>query len=223
MREAMVDRSGAAKKRAASARKKGNDARASVLAFRAGDLDNAEADLAKLCTRLAKALAAGGGLAPDPATWIAALFPLARVAAAQEKLRFTAPARLFHDLTSACVIAEREIFVVDVLAWVRAGGKRPIVRALPATREVRIAKKVHAAVHKLATGATCRRAKIASASPTCCTTWPSAPTAACARCCAPRSSARSTRSSCARRTCPSTSPRRRSSTSCSITRSTSAG
>ena len=65
-------------------------------------------------------------------------------------LRFSAGARLLHDLQSACVVAERETKVVDAIAWALSRGKRPIVRPLPATREVKIAKHIHAAVEKIA-------------------------------------------------------------------------
>ncbi len=142
--EALTDRT--ARAGAGAARKKGNDARAAILAFRAGDLEAAETDLERLVARLGRALGHSG----DTAGWIAALFPLVRGAAGELQLRFTPTARLLLDLQAACVVAERDVRVVDVITWALSRGKRPIVRALPATREVRIAKKVHAAAAKIA-------------------------------------------------------------------------
>lgn len=135
-----------ARTRASQARVKGNRARAAILALRAGDRDMARQDLDELGARLARAV---GAAAPDP-DWTDALLPVAALAAAQRVLRFTPGARLLHDLQAACVVAEREIKIVDVTAWALSLGKRPIVRALPATREVRVAKHLHAAAKKVA-------------------------------------------------------------------------
>jgi len=140
---AVVDAS--ARARSSRARVKGNRARAAILALRAGDRDTARADLDELATRLARAI----GCAPSPA-WTEALLPAAELAAAQRVVRFTPEARLLHDLQTACVIADREIKVVDVAAWLFSRGKQPVVRALPATREVRVAKHLHAAAQKVA-------------------------------------------------------------------------
>jgi hypothetical protein len=134
-----------ARKRASRARVKGNRARAAIQALRAGDREGARGDLHALCERLAGAI----GAAASPA-WAAALLPVAETAAAQRVLRFTPGARLLHDLQAACVVAEREVRVVDVAGWALSRGKRPLVRALPATREVRVAKHLHAAVAKVA-------------------------------------------------------------------------
>ena len=99
---------------------------------------------------MAGRLAATLGLpAADPA-WTAALLPLAATASAQRRERFTASARLWHDLRAACQVVEREVRVVDVIGWALSFGRHPVTRALPATREVRIAKHLHAAAHKLA-------------------------------------------------------------------------
>jgi hypothetical protein len=136
----------AARTAASRARVKGNRARAAILALRAGDREMAQQDLDELGARLARAV---GSAAPGP-DWTAALLPVAALAAGQRVLRFTPGARLLHDLQAACVVAEREIKVVDVAAWALSFGKRPIVRTLPATREVRVAKHLHAAAGKLA-------------------------------------------------------------------------
>jgi hypothetical protein len=148
-----------ARKAAARARKKGNRARAAILAARGGDLVAARADLHELALHLARALGVPprgmdpSGPAPaaeHPAGWADALLPLAQRAAARRRLRFGASARLLHDLTAACTVAAREVKVVDAVTWALSRGKQPIVRPLPATREVRIAKHVRAATAKIA-------------------------------------------------------------------------
>ncbi len=128
---------------AARARDKGNRARAAILSFRAGNRLAARADLEALAGRLARAL---GG---EPTGWADGLAPVAEYAAGETVLRFTAGARLLHDLQAACVVAEREVKVVDPAGWALSRGKQPIARPLPATREVRIAKHLHAAGKKI--------------------------------------------------------------------------
>lgn len=134
-----------ARKGARRARAKGNRSRAAILAARGGDAAGARADLDELVLRLSGAL---GGARGDG--WAEALLPLAQLVATRRVLRFQAGARLLHDLQSACTVAEREVKVVDAIAWALSRGKRPLVRPLPATREVKIAKHVHAAVEKIA-------------------------------------------------------------------------
>src|SRR6185295_12705301 len=85
----------------------------------------------------------------DAAAWATALLPVAALAAGQRVLRFTSSARLLHDLQSACVVAEREGKEVSLATWVISLGKRALVRALPLTREIRVAKHLHAAGRKL--------------------------------------------------------------------------
>jgi len=140
---AVIDASARAK--ASKARVKGNRARAAILSLRAGDRDAARKDLDELSARLARAI----GSTPSPA-WTDAFLPAAEFAAGQRVLRFTPEARLLHDLQTACVIADRETKIVDVAGWARSLGKQPVVRALPATREVRVAKHLHAAAQKVA-------------------------------------------------------------------------
>jgi hypothetical protein len=146
---AIVDAS--ARRKAARARSKGNRARAAILSLRAGDRDAARADLDALAARLARAV---GPDEPGPG-WTTALLPVAEVAAAQPVMRFTAEARLLHDLQTACVVAERELKAIDVVGWVldrvwRApGSRRPLVRPLPATREVRVARHLQEAVKNI--------------------------------------------------------------------------
>jgi hypothetical protein len=133
-----------AKPRAEAARAKGNHARAAILSARAGDLGAARADLDALANRL------GAALGTEGHGWSEVLLPVATFAASQRVLRFTPGARLLHDLQKACVVAEREVKVVDLVTWATSLGKRPIVRALPASREVRIAKALKAAAEKVA-------------------------------------------------------------------------
>ena len=134
-----------AKPAAAIARAKGNLARAAMLAMRAGDTEGARADLVALCVRLGAALDQ-----PPGETWVEALLPVVESTATQSALRFTPGARLLHDLQTACVVAERQERVVDVPSWILSLGKRPVVRTLPATREVRVAKHLHGASAKIA-------------------------------------------------------------------------
>ncbi|MCE9571586.1 MAG: hypothetical protein K8W52_00370 [Deltaproteobacteria bacterium] len=128
---------------AARARDKGNRARAAILSFRAGNRLAAKADLEALAARLGRALGC------EPTGWADGLAPVAEYAAGESVLRFTAGARLLYDLQAACVVAEREVKVIDPAGWALSRGKQPIARPLPATREVRIAKHLHAAGKKI--------------------------------------------------------------------------
>jgi hypothetical protein len=124
------------------------------MSARAGDDAQATRDLDALVARLAKAMSpreVDPAKYPDTTGWAAALLPVAKVAASHRVLRFSAGARMLHDLQTACIVAEREVKVVDAVTWAMSFGKRPIVRALPATREVRVAKHVRAAVKKIPT------------------------------------------------------------------------
>ncbi len=140
---------------ALSARERGNRSRAAILHYRAG-LDTAgRGDIVELVNRLCRALRLrGDDTTPDvpdesKKKWLAALVTVAEYAARQSSLRFSVGARLLHDLQSACVVADRDVKVVDFFTWALSLGKQKIVRELPATREVKIAKHVHAAVAKI--------------------------------------------------------------------------
>ncbi len=126
------------------ARARGNQARAAILAVRTGEVEQAKADLDALIARLGRAL---GGASTDG--WAAALLLVAEAAAAQPVLRYTAGARLLVDLQAACVAGERDVEVVDALSWARSFGKAAIVHKLPATREIRVARRIRAAARKL--------------------------------------------------------------------------
>ncbi|CAN5906115.1 hypothetical protein BH11MYX3_BH11MYX3_10830 [soil metagenome] len=138
-----ADRS--ARKDAAKARKKGNLVRAAIYAARAGDLPAARTDLEAMVSRLAGSL---GGTSTTG--WVDALLPVVHFAGTQRSLGFNVGARLLYDLQSACIVAEREVKVVDLVSWALSLGKRKIVRSLPATREVRMAKHLHQASEKVA-------------------------------------------------------------------------
>ncbi len=142
-----------AHKAALSAREKGNRSRAAILHYRAG-LDTAgEGDVAELVNRLTRALSLKDAPIELPAEtkakWTAALQPVAEFAARQSSLRFSVGARLLYDLQAAIIVADREVKVVDFFTWALSLGKQKIVRELPATREVKIAKQIHAAVAKI--------------------------------------------------------------------------
>ena len=125
-------------------RSKGNLARAAILAVRGGCRDAAQRDLEALTARLGRTFGVD-----DPAGWADGLMPVVELAGAQPSMR-TASSRLLHDLQAACVIADREVKVVDVIGWTLSRGKRDLVRALPAARTIRAARRVHRAVGKLA-------------------------------------------------------------------------
>lgn len=137
-----ADRS--ARKYAIRARKKGNLARAAIFAARAGDSPAARNDLEALVDRLATSLGK-----PETTGWVDALLPVAHFAGTQRSLGFNVGARLLYDLQAACIVSEHEVKTVDVVSWALSLGKRKVVRALPATREVRMAKKLHQANEKV--------------------------------------------------------------------------
>ena len=154
-----------AHKAALSAREKGNRSRAAILHYRAGMDTAGESDITELVNRLCRALtlsdselasasaslvALGSEVSEESRrAWVAALRPVAEFAARQSSLRFSVGARLLYDLQAAIIVADREVKVVDFFTWALSLGKTAIVRELPATREVKIAKHIHAAVAKI--------------------------------------------------------------------------
>ncbi len=124
--------------------RKGNHARAAILFARAGDEHAASEELDTIIAELARVL----GTDAKPA-WTKALVPVAEFAARQTSTRFNPGARLLHDLQKAGMVTEHDVKAVDVIGWAFSRGKQPLVRSLPATREVRIAKHVHSAAAKL--------------------------------------------------------------------------
>jgi len=143
-----LDRVSSSARRAANrARAKGNLARAAILSARADDTPGARQHLELLVERLARALLLDA--VPLPAGWVDALLPVAEFAGTQESLRFNIGTRLLADLQAACTVAEREVKVVDIVSWALSFGRRNVVRPLPVTREVRMAKRLHKASAKV--------------------------------------------------------------------------
>ena len=136
-----------ARKAANKARARGNLARAAILCARADDRAGARTNLELLVDRLGNVL----GLPPTAAKagWVDALLPVATFAGTQESLRFNVGTRLLADLQAACMHAEREVKVVDFVSWALSLGRRKVVRPLPATREVRMARRLHKASAKV--------------------------------------------------------------------------
>jgi hypothetical protein len=133
-----------ARSSASAARSRGNQARAALLSAHAGELASAREDLVALAERLAKAL----GVSAQPA-WADALLALVRAAAGERSLRFDARARLLQDLQLACVNAEQDVEVVDVVGWAFSRGRRALVRPLPMTRALRTARRIHSAARRV--------------------------------------------------------------------------
>ncbi|MBW2526129.1 MAG: hypothetical protein JRI23_18250 [Deltaproteobacteria bacterium] len=140
------------------ARAKGNDVRAALLrATAATALDSREVeeqlrrDLRQLSQRINTALSLREGLDPEIAgvQWASLLAMLVDEAVRTRRLRYSVEARLLYDLQLAAVAHERPQSAVDLVTWGLSRGRRPVVRPLPATREVRIARRIHAAAKKV--------------------------------------------------------------------------
>src|SRR5262249_2298616 len=58
--------------------------------------------------------------------------------------------RLVYDVQGACLASERPVGKVDLIDWALSLGQRPLTRLLPATREIRVARKLERAPHKVA-------------------------------------------------------------------------
>lgn len=107
-------------------------------------------DLEALGARLDAALVPPGQTSlPAPTPWTSSLLPLAATANERQALRYPVEARLLYDLQRACVAHERPAAAVDVVTWALSLGKRPIVRKLPATRVLKIARYLRSALDKL--------------------------------------------------------------------------
>jgi hypothetical protein len=138
---------------AGAARRAGNLVRSALTSLRAGREADARADVDALAHRLARALAPRGeaGEAPiDEAGWAREMFAMARHAVARRGFFRRIEARLLYDVQRACLAAERSIGTVDLAAFLLSLGRRPLTRLLPATREIRVARRVRDAHHKLA-------------------------------------------------------------------------
>jgi len=109
------------------------------------------ADLDILSERLAKALRPvneASTKSPE-VEWTSLLVMVAEEAAPKRGFRYPIEARLLYDLQAACVAAERPTRAVDLVTWALSFGKRAIVRPLPATREVNIARHIRSAAEKI--------------------------------------------------------------------------
>jgi hypothetical protein len=135
------------------ARRRGNVVRSAVARLAASE-DGAEArrDLAALAARLDAALTPEGGEdggAIDRRAWEPILLALAERAARGGPLRFV-ESRLLYDLQRACLGAERVLGKVDLVDYALSLGKRPLVRMLPATRPILVARELASASKKVA-------------------------------------------------------------------------
>ena len=142
------------------ARDAGNRVRAALLAaavgrgadaHRAGRANlRAREDLEALGERLKAALRPPEGAPPRPdLEWTSTLLILASEGAARSGLRYSIEARLLLDLQSAALAHEKQHHAVDLVTWALSFGKRPVVRPLPATRSIRVARLLHAAARKV--------------------------------------------------------------------------
>lgn len=64
---------------------------------------------------------------------------------------WNADKRLLYDLQKVCVDHERDIYRVDLLAWIRSRGQQPLKRSLPNQREVLMTKHLRSAMRRLVT------------------------------------------------------------------------
>jgi hypothetical protein len=108
-------------------------------------------DLDVLSERLAEALkpVAEGATKGTEVEWTSLLLMVAEEAGPKRGLRYPIEARFLYDLQAACIASERPIRAVDLVTWALSFGKRPIVRPLPSTREVRIAREIRNAAEKI--------------------------------------------------------------------------
>lgn len=143
----MADEPPEVTRRAEAAEKRGNLVRAMLI--RAPLRTRGEAGARKNLVTLAQRLASALDWPDAPVdAWASVLFPLLTSAGARS-LPWNAEGRLLYDLLRACLDHEHEIFTVSVAEWALSLGKRPIRRALPAQREVRVAKHVMSALQRV--------------------------------------------------------------------------
>jgi hypothetical protein len=143
-------------RRAERAREERDDVRAALCCLRASGVDDADlqkkaesearAAIGRLSKRLDRALASEGDPAPQ---WSSLLYILADRAAAERAMSQTVEARVLFMLQRAAVAHERTLRTVDVVTAALSLGRRPVVRELPATRELRVAREIAAANRKV--------------------------------------------------------------------------
>jgi hypothetical protein len=61
----------------------------------------------------------------------------------------TPGARLLYDLQAVCIDHEKDLFKLDLIAWITSRGEVPIKRKLPAAKEVRLHQHLSKAVDRL--------------------------------------------------------------------------
>ena len=151
-------------RRAAVERARGNDVRATLNALEAASIEDparekaadaeARAALQSLCERLEAALAyqpdPDGRTEPRPAPdFKALLYLLGDRAVAERAAKYAVEGRILYMLQRACVAFERPLRTVDVVTSILSRGQRPIVRELPATRELRVAREIAGAARRV--------------------------------------------------------------------------
>ena len=152
---------------AEQAKSDGNDVRAALMRAVVGlspdceeELKLARQDLRSLGMRLNAALVPFGDTpmsARDRSRlarggdveWGALLSMLATEAAHRRGLRYPVEARLLYDLQLAALAHEKPHRAVDLAGYLLSLTRKPVVRPLPATREIRIARYIHAAQKKV--------------------------------------------------------------------------
>ena len=144
--------------KAEAAQIKGNDVRAALQAARAaGAVDVAlrersremlHASLARLEDRLQAALASSTGELDAPELSEPLRLLAERSAAERGWLRYGVEARVLYTLQRAVVAFETRHRAIDVATWMASLGKRPVIRTLEATRELRLARYIQAAAAK---------------------------------------------------------------------------
>jgi hypothetical protein len=132
---------------------RGNHVRAAICRQRAARLvppgsagtaqNEAQRELERLAARLAPPL----GLDPaETATWsraLNALLPKATIGS------WSPAARLLYDLQKIAVEAGREVYAVDLVAWLRSLGRVPVKRPLPNHRDVQKLRHLRSARRRL--------------------------------------------------------------------------
>jgi hypothetical protein len=135
------------------ASRKDNVVRAAILRIRASRVapaaftmsarQEAEADIALLCQRLAVALSLDDDQRQQ---WIRSLILL--LDKADQGIRPT-EARLLYDLQQVCKSSEEEYYSLDLLDYLASFGKRPIKRPVLSQRLVRVVLNLRSAVDRL--------------------------------------------------------------------------
>lgn len=140
-----------------TAKSKGNHVRSALFyAHASRGLDQGrlvvriDSDLRELTSRLEVALKRGDSDSEFfDEQWIALLRQLALKATEQHSYRYPIEARILFDLQRAAIANERPDLAVDLKRWLFSLGKKSLVRSLPATREVRIARSFRDAARKI--------------------------------------------------------------------------